>query len=142
MEQQQITQEHLCIKIVTCSYIHIKAHRNSSPQKSQWTINRNEEVAIFHNSIARGWILKNSGWGLYMPNGTPAYLGIDKSKSKNLFIAKFVSKNSNFWHGYPADYTRRPQDVPHEEVINSWIRVQLFSKAKARKILRGQKCNL
>ncbi len=61
----------------------------------------------------------------------------------NLFIAKF--KNDvphNTWHGYPADYQRKSQDIPDTEILHDWIANNILTKAKIRKIMAGQPCRL
>lgn len=117
-------------------------HRNGNPQKSQWTVSYPDEVAIFNYSESQGWILVERGWGLYISNGTPQCLGVSRDRIRQLFIAKFVRTQPSPWHGYPADHSRVAQDVPNELIVHDWIDDQLISRAKARKILRGMKCNL
>ncbi len=55
-------------------------------------------------------------------------------------IAKFVvSKPPTTWHGYPImPSAARPKDIPVESVLQKWSAEKLFSRAKIKKIVRGQ----
>lgn len=96
---------------------------------------------VFNYSASQGWLVGNTGWGLHLPNDKPEWLGMATDKINKLFIAKFVQKHPSPWHGYPADYTKRAQDIPHEITVFAWINARLLTKAKARKVLRGIRCN-
>ena len=117
-------------------------HRNISTGKSQWSINKNEEKQSFNRSVQNGWILNDKGWGLHLPNGTPDWLSFAQDHITRVFIAKFVGNANHIWHGYPADYVNHAQDIPHQDIVFRWINANYFTGAKARKILRGQRCTL
>lgn len=118
-------------------------HRNNNPNKSQWRIPIDAEVETFDYTYQQNWIDKNEGWGLHIVNKNPKNLGVSKDLSRRLFIAKFVSANmTGVWHGYPADYRCNTQDIPNRNVLRNWGDRLLFSRAKIRKILKGQPCNL
>ena len=124
-------------------YIPNPDHRNQTPRKSQWTISIDEEIRCFNVAQVRGWHVNNVGWGLYMPNAHPDWLGVAQDHHTKVFIAKFVSsQHTDTWHGYPADYRRNAHDIPHERVLNSWLQDGIFTPAKIRKITKGQRCSL
>lgn len=100
------------------------------------------EEASFNRSWAEGWLLDECGWGLHIVNGGPDWLGTAQDHESRVFIAKFVGQLDSDWHGYPADHVRNPQDIPHENVLGSWLDDELMSAAKVRKVMRGQRCSL
>jgi hypothetical protein len=118
-------------------------HRNSNPKKSQWTIIEEDEVQCFKAAYDKGWKNEKDAWGLYFDVNDVSYLGKGENRSKKLFIAKF--KNDvphNVWRGYPADYQQKPQDIPDKDILNDWMANGVLKKAKVRKIMAGQPCNL
>ena len=117
-------------------------HRNRMPGKSQWTIPVADEITCFKRAATSGWLLNLAGWGLHIPNKNPDWLGVAQDHSTQVFIAKFVGRQQNQWHGYPADHCRNAQDIPHEQVLYAWIDSKLLSTAKIRKVMRGQRCCL
>lgn len=123
------------------SYRPNNRHRDRTPGKSQWTIPEVDELACFTLATAQGWCLADVGWGLHCPNTDPQYLGVAQDHHTEVFLAKFVN-GAGEWHGYPADHQRKPQDIPLESILNSWMTRQLLSPAKVRKIVRGQPCTL
>ena len=85
----------------------------------------------------------SEGWGLHLPENSPQYLGYAQDHVTRVFVAKFVADNQgNPWHGFPADHRRCVHDIPGEGVLKSWIDNALLTPAKARKLARGQRCNL
>jgi hypothetical protein len=118
-------------------------HRNNSAGKSQWTISEGDELSVFDLARTNSWLLAKCGWGLFMPNGTVSYLGLDQRHERPLFVAKFVAANQSIlWHGYPADHERHIQDRPSTEILRNWMDSELLPEAKIRKIGRGQPCSL
>jgi hypothetical protein len=118
-------------------------HRNSNPCKSQWKITENEEIECFKITYNKGWTKEKNAWGLHYSQNTVTYLGIGEDRSIKLFIAKF--KNDvphNTWHGYPADYQKNAHDIPDKDVLFDWIKNNVLTKAKIRKIMAGQPCKL
>lgn len=117
-------------------------HRNGAAGKSQWTIPLTAEIDAFNRSWVEGWLFDALGWGLHLSDGQPDWVGVAQDHDTQLFVAKFVGQADSVWHGYPADHMHNPQDIPHEDVLGSWIEDDLLSRAKARKIMRGQRCSL
>ena len=123
-------------------------HRNNAPKKSQWIIEKFEELSCFEYSIECCWNqVKYTSWGLYIPNGQVEYLGEsakNESTSYQLFIAKFVDSNkNNYWHGYPANPSSgKKQDIPPEFVLKDWQVKNHLRLTTIRKITKGQKCKL
>lgn len=118
-------------------------HRNGTLGKSQWTIPVPDEDLCFTRAVARGWILKNVGWGLH-DSGTEGqidYLGVARDHRTLVFIAKFIG-NSGAWHGFPADHQQSRLDIPDSEILKKWMVSKSLSNAKIRKIVRGQSCHL
>ncbi len=97
-------------------------HRDNTAVKSQWTINVEQEIECFRFTQARRWFDDDRGWGLHLENGSAAYLGVGIDRTHELFVARFESdRNNTYWHGYPADHTRRTDDIPTEGIALQWI---------------------
>ena len=119
------------------------AHRNRSPDKSQWTIEPLEEIACFIHTHQQGWIVGTRAWGLHLINGNPRYLGTTHDRARILFVARFEDgTSSNQWHGYPADHQTKTNDRLPEEIKELWTRNRVLPPAKIRKLAKGQRCNL
>jgi hypothetical protein len=118
-------------------------HRNGNPHKSQWTINKGEEVVCFENARLYCWLIVDNGWGLHLIDKRPHCLGVGKDRHRRLFVAKFVGKlATDEWHGYPADHVINFRDIPPAPVLQSWLEKNLVRAAKIRKISKGQPCSL
>lgn len=118
-------------------------HRDNNPHKSQWTIMEPEEIQCFQVAYDKGWKKGNDAWGLHFRQNNVAYLGLGEDRSVELFIAKFKNDASHdTWHGYPADYQRKSQDIPDRNILSDWIANDVLKKAKIRKIMGGQPCKL
>ena len=117
-------------------------HRNGNRAKSQWRISIPEEIASFEESERNGWLLTDNGWGLYMAGGCVSVLGVAQDHITPVFIAKYVGSADGPWHGYPADYRNKAQDIPVPDVLCKWLSEGLMTPAKIRKISRGQPCSL
>ena len=120
-------------------YVPNPVHRNGTPGKSQWTIAAHDEQRSFDRCVEEGWYRQNTGWGLHLHDGKPDWLGVTRDHRTPSFIAKFVGADGT-WHGYPADVTHS-KDVPSEVVIGAWLDQNLLSRAKGRKVIRGQPCH-
>ena len=116
-------------------------HRNGALGKSQWRILVSEEISCFDRARAAGWLDSDVGWGLHLPNRTPAYVGVARDHETRVFVARFTG-NLRVWHGYPADHRQSYGDIPTERVLGRWMRDGLLSRAKVRKLTRGQPCRL
>lgn len=69
-------------------------------------------------------------------------VGINNDKEE-LRIAKFIDgTGSDVWHGYPADYLNRKQDIPSTFVLQIWVSSGYIGKSDLRKIRQGMPCNL
>jgi len=120
-------------------------HRNGNPEKSQWTIQPDAELATFESAMSRSWRDETTAWGLF-PLDAPHKLGISAKNAtlwpRNLFMAKYVSSDSLTWHGYPADPVRRTSDCPPDDVANMWLKTRLVPKSFIRKSRKRQPCSL
>lgn len=124
-------------------YVFDPNHRNRTPRKSQWSISEIEEQTVFEDSVVKQWRDGPEGWGVYYPEGTIDYLGLDHTHSKRVFIAKFRSNQQEvIWHGYPVDHSYSTYDTPPSEIIRNWLSNGLISRPKASKVIQGKKCNL
>lgn len=94
------------------SYLPNEQHRNGNPEKSQWTISLDDELASFFQAEERGWQESNKAWGLHLVEGRIIYLGVTKNRQTPVFIAKYTCSRDAVWHGYPADYRNNSQDIP------------------------------
>lgn len=128
-------------------------HRNGNPEKSQWCISASEEFAAFRLTLENNWMINETAWGLHISNGSIQYCGFDKTGTRNLIVAKFVSVlPANEWHGYPADPNGKSQiarnrEIPPLPIQQSWMNTEFLSRAnltraKIRKIGKGEPCNL
>ena len=117
-------------------------HRNAAyaNQKSQWTITIPDEHACYGTAATSGWCGPDYGWGLYLPAGAPAPLGLSPQASQ-LYIAKFVQDQS-VWHGYPVAHWLSPFDKPSLGTLQLWEASGYINRAKRAKISRGKKCSL
>jgi hypothetical protein len=119
------------------------AHRNRTPDKSQWTITVRQEVWCFDCSLRNSWLENRMGWGLHLVGGKPKVLGVSADGMTPLAVAFFRDPNRRrYWHGYPADLKRRPSELPPERIRQEWLDKGLLPPAKLRKIMRGQPCIL
>lgn len=124
-------------------YMNHPDHRNGRHGKSQWNIPPLAEQHSFSEAHANGWLRASEGWGLHTSSRSPQYLGYAQDHATEVFVAKFVGDQGGaLWHGYPADHQRCPQDIPAEAVLQAWIDAELLTPAKARKVAKGQRCNL
>ena len=133
-------------------YIINPNHRNNNCHKSQWKINKNDELSLFNLTYNSQWILtdnknKSIGFGI-KKNGVNQIelLGYSATiygqlRVRELKIAKFV-ENQNIWHGYPADYLLNKADTPPNIILKMWINGNYINKKIMCKILKGQICNL
>lgn len=117
-------------------------HRNGMAKKAQWKISESEEKRSFVGAWQAGWHLDTVAWGLHLVAGEPQYLGVVADHQTKTFFAKFVRDPTHpAWHGYPANQKNR-QDVPDLMVARMWINEKHLSKAKIRKIIGRQTCQL
>ncbi|MBF0552213.1 MAG: hypothetical protein HQK60_16965 [Deltaproteobacteria bacterium] len=126
-------------------YLHNPAHRDNTPDKSQWIITEEAEQNSFRMALNKVWLLPSTGWGLHFEDSKPAYLGLAQDHHTPVFVAKFVNdrkQDNNFWHGYPADHQNNSQDIPAVGILNKWMAEKVLPAPKIRKILKGQPCNL
>lgn len=129
------------------NYIVSSQHRKSkgNARKSIWSISQKEEFECFVFSKVNKWCENHCGWGIHVVNNSLGVLGYNKIKdeTKELKFAKFIDGNQNkTWHGYPADYMTKVQDIPSTNVLYAWVQNGYITKAKMSKILQGQRCNL
>lgn len=124
------------------SYIISAAHRRKSSQKSRWTINTNEEMTCFSNSMINTWKQDFNAWGLHIINNTPNILG-KGINNEDLKVAKFVDGNqNNIWHGYPANILANKQDIPPISILQLWKKLNYINKSDIKKIRQQLPCNL
>lgn len=116
-------------------------HRNRTPGKSQWSIVPADELACFVRSATRGWLGAYQGWGVHLVVERPDWLGTARDHATRVFVAKFVGRIGRPWHGYPADGSRDPKDIPEEWLLAIWLRDGVLGAAKVRKLMRGQLCS-
>jgi hypothetical protein len=125
------------------TYIHKTDHRDGSRQKSQWIISQLDERGSFILMYDSNWKHDHIGWGLHIQDRCANYLGTDNTGTYHLIVAKFVDGDRiEKWHGYPADHTYNPQDIPSRDILWQWKNMGYIGTCKVRKILKGQRCNL
>jgi hypothetical protein len=112
-------------------------HRNGNPNKSQWSIICEEEIAVFAQSCNDGMVEDDHYmWGLYMPGDKPAILGSTKNSDDSKIAIFDNGKQNGFWHGYPADYIRN-NEVPPSEILAYWKTKEYINKSDINKIIKG-----
>ena len=118
-------------------------HRNNHPCKSQWTVQRNTEFAVFRHAEHENWGDGQSDyWGLHLVDGEIRYLGRCVTDVR-LNIARFVNDApGGTWHGYPANPRLRRGDRPSDDVLDLWEASQLIAKHQRKKLVRRQLCSL
>jgi hypothetical protein len=117
-------------------------HRDATRGKSQWKVTEAQEAGIFSAAYLAKWVVDGStAWGLHRPQQAIQFLGVDKSHTSHVFIAKFV-RNAADWHGYPASHTLLAEDVPDSSVLAAWQSANILPRAKIRKIASMQPCKL
>lgn len=127
-------------------YMPVSVHRRQdSPHKSWWDIKMDEEIACFLQANALSTLIAGSGWAVHLGGGTrPTTLGYrwKGGKAFPLVVAKFVNKNESLgpWHGYPADYQDKPQDLPPVNVLQRWADEGFIRRHEVTRIRRGIKC--
>ena len=124
----------------TASYKHKSDHRDGTPGKSQWTVSEAAERESFKDAMVNQWIKSGWGWGVHVPDGELAMLGVDRDHVSEVFISRFDFA-ADEWHGYPVDY-RKPQQKPPGTVLLSWVAKAYLGKAQMRKIVKGQPCRI
>lgn len=130
-------------EVIETQYQIHKQHRDRTPDKSQWIISCEDEVSVFAKTIGEGEIVDGQYmWGLFIPIVKPEVLGITDKKLPSK-IAKFDNGIHNgFWHGYPAEYLKKNQDIPPYNVLFQWHKAGIITTATMKKIKGGQPCNL
>ena len=121
-----------------------KKHRGKKKQKSYWIIKKPEEVSLFIDSLKSGYEDENKycAWNLRIIDGNAVVLGCSLAKEE-LKIAKFInSAKKDQWHGYPANYIKKSQDIPSAKILTLWHIKGLINTATMKKIRGGQPCNL
>ena len=100
-------------------------------------------MGCFSRARANRWLVEveKVGWGLHLPAGKPDYVGVARDHDTRIFVAKFTA-DQDVWHGYPADHRQNYRDIPTERILDGWMHNGLLTRAKIRKIARGQPCRL
>ena len=122
-------------------YTHHPHHRQSTwaHLKSQWTISKAKELAIYTNSVSSGWIADRFYWGLHLQDDALHQLGVSqRPRCFTLKIAKFVGDCQDNWHGYPVAHWLSPWDKPADYVLRQWKDAGFINKAKMSRIHRGR----
>lgn len=125
------------VQVIECYQIHPQ-HRDKTPNKSQWTISRAEELSVFANAVCEN-VIDNGQymWGIYIPGAEPEVLGVTKYGDKTKLAIFDNGKHNGYWHGYPADYIRS-QELPTDDVFDLWRDKNMLTKADINKIIKGQ----
>ena len=120
---------------------HRRIHGNRN--KSRWTISHDEEVECFIFSKNSNWVQDITiCWGIKLLNKRLQVVGVNFA-NKDLKIAKFIDGNgNNVWHGYPADFKNKIQDIPYIDILVIWKNYNYIGKSDVRKIKQQQSCNL
>lgn len=123
------------------SYMSVSYHRNGDSEKSQWTINVEEEFDCFKNALVNNWHIEKRGWSLHPSN---RLMEIGKLKSgKSSFIIRFQEMSpigqevQNRWHGYPADIKAKNNDIPPDAVLRDWLDKKYIKNHQFSKIRRA-----
>ena len=129
---------------VTQIYISLEKHRgHPGRNRSVWTVSPQTEVACFIKAWQGSWGVNSTElWGHRWSGRRLSPVGINEHREA-LWFGKFVREpNTLPWHGYPADYRRKPHDRPPVAVLSLWRDLGILAKHQIAKIARGQQCKL
>ena len=118
----------------------MKNGRNTSRNKSQWTIYPVDEVACFVDAISEGWSDDLEAWGLHIAHAVPADLGIT-TRDDISRVARFRNAGL-YWSGFPADYRNELRDRPPTIILQRWSQANLIEKYEIARIRSGRRCSL
>ena len=89
-------------------FVHPKHRGTPTKNSCTWTIPVPEEVGLFKKAIFPGFCPGVTYWAADYQGGRLRMVGINFS-GESLAFGKFVDGGAiGEWHGYPADYRRRP----------------------------------
>jgi hypothetical protein len=118
-------------------------HRDATAKKSQWWVTERREEGIFRHALSALWCTDQKAWGLRIDDDFPDYLGEsarDPGPVEPLAVAFFEVGNPS--HGYPSYCRPGDKDAIPARVLADWLAQGLLSKAKIRKLGKGQRCKL
>lgn len=129
----------------------ISKHRGASIGNiSRWTIGIPDEYVSFKNALQSTIVDGDEPnydeldlcWGVHIFQSILTKLG-ENQNNNDIKFAKFTKHtNNDEWHGYPADYQNKPQDVPSTPYLTKLKNDNYLTKAKLNKIKQGKSCNL
>lgn len=124
-------------------YMPISKHRGKpTKDRSVWTRTVAEEVECFRLALNNDWGHAAELWGHRRSLDRLDQLGRNWC-NESLWFGKFIRSQSNSpWHGYPADYRRRPQDRPPTAVLVRWRDLGAIEKYQVARVAGGQQCGL
>ena len=113
-------------------------HRASKPSSvaSVWTVSDWIEIQLFGEASLNEWRSQDKKylWAIYYDKGALIKIGADPEN--DLFLAKFRCDANLEWHGYPV--LPRNEDIPPEQVLESWRLAEKIDKTDKSRIQRGQ----
>lgn len=116
--------------------------QNPTQDKSIWTITNAPivEENLVEDIIINNYVIVDSnkavGYNVLQDNETLVVLGKDKFIDK-LVLSKFI-KQSNIWHGYPANYMNRQADKPKDEILSALLQNNKIDRTEMKRIKRGK----
>ena len=123
-------------------FIHPKHRGSPSKGICTWSVSVTDEVALFKGAIPTERFPGETYWSAVTEDRRLRRIGINVY-GDFLGFGKFVDGSAKaVWHGYPADYQRRPQDRPPPAVLQVRVTQGLIEKHHAAKITGGMNCNL
>lgn len=117
---------------------------------AKWSITIPEEYISFKNAlqatvtngVTPDFDSLNLCWGVHISEGILTKLG-ENHNNTNIKFAKFTKHiNNHEWHGYPADYQNKPQDVPSSKYLTKLKDDNYLTKSNLNKIIQGKSCSL
>lgn len=123
-------------------YKAVSYHRNGTSGKSQWVISVDEEIELFAKAKRDKQIFDDKGYAIWIISDKACVLGVTDLNSETR-LARFVDgSRSDHWHGYPANYLKKKNDIPPMSLLKEWKDKGLIEKSDLTRMKYQKPCSL
>lgn len=123
-------------------YKSVSYHRNGTAGKSQWIITVDNEIDLFAKAKRDEQIFDNNGYAIWVIDEKTGVLGYTENNSETR-LARFVDgSRSDHWHGYPANYLKKKNDIPPMTLLKKWKEKGLIEKSDLTRMKYQKPCSL